>query len=483
MVKLIIDNQVEFRPEARYVFETIFDIMGLNARFIENCQGIKEKDAIIYYGKQPEKFSCKKIIIQDSDWHVWMNNLPNIKLIGGVPVISTDNIAVSELFSETECPDCFRMNFDLIAASFYLLTRREEVINRKRDAWGCFSEDLSISHKYQITDVPIVNIYAGIISQILERLTASNNEHLEFTPRWKDGKKFAVALTHDIDYGMKYSFANGFTMLARKIIKRKGILKNALRVLSASSMKRDYPDPYWSFDDFMKVERQFNAKSTFFVVTQSTNRRYDPVYKINRTLKSKLLNICNNGWEIGLHGSYESFEDPSMLKFQKNRLEEAVSRQVISIRQHYLRFSVENTFSAQEDSGFSFDSTLGYNEDIGFRAGVAAPFYPFDAKNKRKQKIMELPLAVMDGSLFEFRHYSVEAAFGQVKKLIDNVEKVGGLAVLLWHTQARDELDFPGWWKLYLETLGYLHSKGAWVSNISDIGKWWEQRKEEICRI
>jgi peptidoglycan/xylan/chitin deacetylase (PgdA/CDA1 family) len=186
--------------------------------------------------------------------------------------------------------------------------------------------------------------------------------------------------------------------------------------------------------------------------------------------------IREKGWDIGLHGSYDSFIDEDMLKRQKVMLENALDSRITGVRQHYLRFSAQDTPPVQEKAGFLYDSTLGYNEDIGFRAGLAAPFFVYDNKNRKKSNILELPLAVMDGSLFLSRRYTNQEAFNKVKELIDGVEAVGGLIVFLWHNKARDTQDFPGWWETYLSILEYLHGRKAWMTNASQLAEWWVDR-------
>jgi len=480
MIKVLLDNQSKFKKEARYIFETFFEIIGSPVDFIRNPQEVGEKDILIYYGRSPKAIKHAKIVIPESDWNSWEANTPEIKFIEDLPVIYMNDLTGKRLIEETSSPKNLIITFDIIAASFYFLSRQEEKVNKKRDIWGCFPEYFSLSHKWQITRTPVVNLYIEVLSSALKRFSTMGKRVFAPRARWKDNKKFAVALTHDVDNSRKYSLTNSARLMFRKIAKGEGDPKEIYEVLTKSLVGQKDQDPYWSLDDFVELESFFGGTSTFFIVSQSLNRKYDPFYALDSNISQQLRDISYKGWEIGLHGSYDSFENGDMLNKQKTKLEAVLKEPTIGTRQHYLRFSVDRTFSAQEKAGFVYDSTLGYNEDIGFRAGLAAPFYPFDSKERGRHNILELPLCIMDGSLFDFNRYTNEEAFGHMKALIDSVEDVGGLAVILWHTKARDEKRFPGWWDLYRRILEYLQSKDAWVTNASNISKWWVDRKQDV---
>jgi hypothetical protein len=110
--------------------------------------------------------------------------------------------------------------------------------------------------------------------------------------------------------------------------------------------------------------------------------------------------LGERGRDVGLHGSYLSHVSADDLAAQRAQIEEASGAKASGTRQHFLRFDVGRTFAAQEAAGFDHDSTLGYNEALGFRAGIAAPFHPWNASARAPHRLLELPLTVMDGTLF-----------------------------------------------------------------------------------
>jgi len=472
MIKILLDNDLRFRTEARYTFEAFFEIIGITAAFIENQEQLHKGDILVYYGKSQVKADCGVLILPETDWLKCQSIAPSLKFISGTPVIYWIDSSRKQPINFTRENTYCEAGFDIIAASFYFLSRREEIINKERDCWGCFPADFSIAYKWRILHMPVINIYIEIIQKALADLSYALGSEFKIIQRWKDNRRFAAVLTHDVDNLRKYTFDNGI----RKLIRGKEGFKNAFYDIGRSFLRDNTKDPYWSFDSFVALERQIGASSTFYIISESKNRRYDPYYSLNAELKRQLHDLSVSGWDIGLHGSYDSFNNKDVLKKEKDILEKALGRQVFGTRQHYLRFSVEHTSQVQEQAGFKHDSTLGYNEDIGFRAGLAAPFFPYDSQNKKRSDILELPLAIMDGSLFNSRQYSKEEAFKKSVELIDQVESVGGLVVILWHNKAGDAKEFPGWWETYARIVNHLYVKGAWIANASELAEWWLDR-------
>ena len=71
-------------------------------------------------------------------------------------------------------------------------------------------------------------------------------------------------------------------------------------------------------------------------------------------LVAVLKELDGSGWEIGLHGSLESYARPGLLQKEKDALEHQLGKAVISTRQHYLRFREGTTRALQEACGPTF---------------------------------------------------------------------------------------------------------------------------------
>src|SRR5262249_27309253 len=160
----------------------------------------------------------------------------------------------------------------------------------------------------------------------------------------------------------------------------------------------------------------------------SRRHEYDPLYLLNDvigydgrrvTVAELIADMTRRGHEVGLHGSYESYRDGPELARQRQAIAAATRASdgaACGIRQHLLRFDVRTTWAAQADAGFAYDSTLGYNEAIGFRAGIAAPFVPWDGAGRKPHRLWEAPLTAMDGALFRTLGLGGAAAADRVRE-------------------------------------------------------------------
>jgi peptidoglycan/xylan/chitin deacetylase (PgdA/CDA1 family) len=296
---------------------------------------------------------------------------------------------------------------------------------------------------------------------IVSEYLVSKGFHVE----WPEGHRFAACLTHDVDSvypSWKYTLFTA-TKFALKLSP-----KRSLERLVAKIRKNNTLNPYWNFRKIIELEGEYNAKSSFYF--KATSR--DPVgwiYDVEN-LMDELGYIVDLGWEVGLHGGYYSYNDPKTLREEKIRLEKALGKTVIGIRMHYLRFNVPDTWRLLADLGFKYDTTFGYSDTPGFRNGMCHPFKPYDLEEEKEVNILEIPLTIMDGSLFKM---SFEEAWEKIKRLVDETEKNVGVITILWHNTTFDEIFWGEWSKLYTKVLQLLKEKKAWMTTAEDICNYW----------
>ncbi len=286
--------------------------------------------------------------------------------------------------------------------------------------------------------------------------------------KYPNNAKFAVCLTHDIDRVKKTH--QYFTRFVR-FLKRKHIraavneIYNFFRFYFSDIKK----DPYWP-GRIIDIEGKLGVKSTFFFLneTKKTNW-FNPKewklsfgrYKIDDPgVVEFIKRIDNEGWEVGLHGSYDSYKDKNLLSKEKEKLEGILGKEIYGIRQHYLNLNIPETWKIQKELGIKYDSSFGsVNEFVNDK-----PFHPFDDAN-----FLVIPLVIMDTGLFS-KNDDIEFIFKKFKKLIDIVEKENGVITLNWHYY--NEYEFPGEAKLYRKIIDICKEKGAWIATCSDVVQW-----------
>jgi len=333
-----------------------------------------------------------------------------------------------------------------------IYTRKEEYTPRRLDQYGCFPHAASTCQ----------NISEPAVSKFL----VDNG----FESTYPADKEFAVCLTHDVDEiypPFKHGLLSSLTCMKKRDYS--GLKEQVFWKLYGKQKS-----PYRNFREIMDLEEHYGACSSFyFLATGSDITRFR--YNIE-DLEEDLGQISDRGWEVGLHGGYYAFNDPEEILGEKKRLEKVLGRKVSGNRNHYLRFQVPDSWEFLKKAGFRYDTTLGYNERVGFRNGMCHPFRPYNLNTDREIKILEIPLAIMDDTLFESTT-SCEEAWQLSKKLIDTVAEYHGVICLNWHSESfhcpfKDQREI-----LYKKILHYCSGKKAWMTSGEKICEWWEKQE------
>lgn len=280
-----------------------------------------------------------------------------------------------------------------------------------------------------------------------------------------DDRPFAVCLTHDIDDLYPTTIHRGLSGAYR--LRRLDFRGLGGEIFWRRDRKGSYS--YRNFREIMRIEARYGAKSTFFFM--ATDRNIDPrrLYDVE-ILGSELGEIVDAGCEVGLHGGYYSYDSPDAILREKRRLEKALGRGIVGYRNHYLRFQAPETWEHLQAAGFKYDTTLGYNDLPGFRNGMCYPFRPFNRRSGREIDIVEVPLTIMDCSLFSTCK-SLPAAWDAARELVDTVERYHGVITLLWHNNAFSAAYLERSKIIYNKILNYCYSKNAWMASCEDIAR------------
>jgi peptidoglycan/xylan/chitin deacetylase (PgdA/CDA1 family) len=345
------------------------------------------------------------------------------------------------------------------------MKRIYEIIERDKVLWDNFTRAEEYSPKrldgHQRFTYKVSN-FKDISIPIVSSALSESGIRIQYP----ENKKFALCLTHDIDDiypPISHTIYSSFCSLRRHDLKGFGD-QFLWRTRGRES------SPYINFKKIMDLEEKYNAKSSFyFIATDRDIRRFR--YNIE-DIGAELGTILDNGCEVGLHGGYYAFICLDEMKKEKRRLEKILGRKIIGYRNHYLRIRVPDTWELLAEAGFKYDTTLGYNDMVGFRNGLCHPFNPYNRNNNKYIDILELNLNIMDGTLFSSAS-TLEDAWNVTKHLIDITKKYNGVLTLLWHNSSfncpfRKEMEL-----FYEKILKYGKSQGAWMTSGKEICSWW----------
>lgn len=286
-------------------------------------------------------------------------------------------------------------------------------------------------------------------------------------PRWSDAR-FAVALTHDIDTPWRWTrigLRGAAARLKNHVLALRGgaALREARALAAVPLHKLRGTDPNWRFEQVLAAEAAHGVSSTFFVMAGHRHPADGAAPEAYERLRPKLVRtLLDGGGEVGLHGSYTAAADVRLLAEEKQVLE-ALAGPIAGHRYHYLRVDVESNLVPLAGLGFRYDTSLGFADAPGFRAGIAHPFRPWDWGTDAPARLVEIPLAVMDGTLGEERYLGLSAAEAErrLDAIVDWAATHGGGFAVLWHTDRFDAPTARGWDRLYYRFIEAVQERGG----------------------
>jgi len=317
-------------------------------------------------------------------------------------------------------PDSIELHTDIIGSTFFMLTRWEEAVLLDRDIHDRFDYRSALSVKKGFYQRAIVNEYLELLWELC-RFLKPNINRLE--------RSYSATFTSDIDELRKWKNPKRL-FESIYLHTRSGKLKRIKKDLSNYLISIKTPEKDYYNNLGYLTSKAEGIKTVFYLKTQYSHPRHD---KNRYNLNDYALEINNAllaGIEIGIHPNYHTHDDAGALQEDMGKLEFFLQTSVTKVRQHYLRFSVPETWKFQAESGLKEDSTLIYPHAGGFRNGVCYPFPVFDFKSNSKLDIYEAPLILMETSYLEsgFDHLLEDA-----RELLRVVREFRGNFIFLWH--------------------------------------------------
>jgi hypothetical protein len=314
---------------------------------------------------------------------------------------------------------------------------------------------------------------------------------LEIPPR-PAGHEFIACLTHDVDhpgirnhrfdhtmFGFLYRATAGSLLdvcTQRKSLGQFG--QNLSAVLRLPLVHLGLARDFWlQFEQYTALEA--GRPSTFYVIPKkgepgldARGRRmprraasYDAA-----DLRDMLQQLESAGKEVTVHG-LDAWRDSAAGQDERRRIGCLVKNPASGVRMHWLYFDADSPRKL-EAAGFDYDSTMGYNSTVGYRAGTAQVFKPLAAG-----RLLELPMHIMDTALFypSYLHLTPRQAEDVVRPLLDHAVDFGGALTVNWHDRslAPERL----WGDFYRRLIWQMEQRKAWFATAAQCVAWFRQRR------
>lgn len=334
--------------------------------------------------------------------------------------------------------------FDIFAASFYLLTRYEEYLPHEKDMYGRYAHGNSLAFKKGFLHIPLINIWVKEFAKKLKEKFSMFNVQLP---------TFNFEATYDID--IAYSFKN------------KGLLRNIGGFIKSPSAERikvltgSANDPFDSYEWLHQLHQRYNLHPLYFFLVAEKNGRYDKNIFPHKEAMWKLVKQHAGKYSIGLHPSWQSGDDPSLLRKEKQQLQAMAANgrgalsdlgnsNITRSRQHYIRFDLPNSYNKLIEAGFTDDYSMGYGSINGFRASVASSFNWYNLEEEEETALRIHPFCFMDANAYYEQNQDTAKTMQELMHYLSACKEVNGTFSSIWHNNFLGTAkEFSGWRELY----------------------------------
>jgi hypothetical protein len=380
----------------------------------------------------------------------------------------TSNLGTAGILQHSSTSRLIRLGYDLFEEARFLL---------------------SVGQPSECANIPTLDLHIQMLRKW--RLDAGN-ELMEIVPV-PVGHKFIVCLTHDIDFvgirnhkfdysmfGFVYRATIGaFIKFCQRRLSIAQLFRNWGAVLSLPFVYAGWAKDFWEpFEWYLEAEK--GLPSTYYLIPFKRhcgdhvpgNRGYlrATAYDVSDLFRETEL-LREHGCELGVH-AIDAWHSVEKGRDELARIMSVTGTDEVGVRSHWLLRDA-NTPQTLEHAGYTYDSTVGYNETVGYRAGTSQVFRPFGT-----QTLLELPLHIQDGALFfpDRLNLTELAAQKRCQDLIDIACDSGGVLTILWHDRSHGPERF--WGEFYIELIQQLKSANAWFGTAKQVVDWFRQRRE-----
>ena len=423
-------------PRLEYIFHFILHtICGFDVQFVNSQFEYKQIEG--------PTLNYSDYTLKETDLSIKPNGLLFEKNIIPLDAFIQSNNGKTELLLKGEC---VKNQFDLFAASFYLITRYEEYTNFKSDVHGRYLPTQSILHKHHLLGHPLVDAWAFELKAILLQRYPS------LTSRQK---KFEAFITIDVDQAFAFRnrgfLINGFSFIKNLAKCNFSFVKSQVETLFFNKQ-----DAFDSFDYLKKIQETSQLKFVYFFNVGKASP-FDKNLAVIHQAFAKLVKKIQQYAFIGVHPSYYSNEKTEYFVEEKNKLSIASGIKITKSRQHYLKFKLPLTYRHLIKAGIEEDYSMGYASVPGFRAGTCTPFYWFDLEVNQLSTLRIVPITFMEGTFSTYLKLSTTETTEIINHLTEEIKKYNGTYISIWHNHTvNDKFSWKGWRNVFENSIAVI---------------------------
>ena len=331
--------------------------------------------------------------------------------------------------------------FDIFSAAFYLLSRYEEYVPYTPDLYGRFPHTQSTVFQQQLLQEPLINQWAQALGKAL----------MTHFPGMKiKAPSFRFEPTYDID--------NAYSIRHKGWLRTLGGLIRQPKLQRIRTLLGEASDPFDSYDWLDELHDRYQLHPVYFWLMAGRNKSYDKHILPSQPAMKQLIRRHAGRYQIGVHPSWQSADRHSLIQQEKELLEKITDSGITRSRQHFLRFTLPETYRRLIAAGITDEYSMGYGTVNGFRASIAHPFYWYDLQEETVTKLRVHPFCFMEANSFYEQHYTPEQALQELQHYQRVCQDCGGTLITIMHNHfLGTDPAFKGWRTMYRNFIDQLH--------------------------
>lgn len=396
-------------PRLTYAFKHIVTrVLGVPVNFTSTVEEFIAHESIkMSYTKQP---LSSEVFVKSHDL-LFEQGLSDVD----INVQDWDN--TKGFFSTSEKSS---LPYDIFAATFYLLSRYEEYLPHVKDEYGRFTATESIAFKNGFLQQPVVDIWAYKLKAVLQEQFPD----FEFPKR-----QYSIKPVIDVPSAYHYRLKGIMRTLGGTLKDLVGFKLKSLYFRYAVLLGLKH-DPYDTFKYVVNRQKQSPYKFLFFFLIGDYST-YDKGINIQKKKFVTLIKHISDYCKVGLKVSYFALEDAAILKKEKQRMESVINTTLTASRNSFSKLNLPESYRNLVQLEVQEDYSMGYVNQLGFRAGTCTPFFFYDLDYE-----IQTPLKICSYHLLDYallKHQSLLDKKKVLKELITEVKQVNGELVTIFH--------------------------------------------------
>lgn len=386
-------------PRVTYVFHQVLGrILGFEVNFTSKIE---------------EFIACKEVKFSYGETR--MGNEVFVKAHGflyrqGVQEIHPEMSNWGEIPCFFETGEGSDIPFDIFSASFFMMTRYEEYYANVHTEDGRYIYENSLAYKNKFLAQPVVDLWAYKFRNELKK---------HFPDKIFSERKYKTINILAVAEAYKY--------------REKGLLRNlggGVGELFSLRLKALYsrikvqlflrPDPYDVYKELLQFSKQRKIKWKF-MFQLSDFSLHNKNLGHNKNQYHTLIKSMGDYGKVGLLLGRDAIFESGVLKREKKRWERILNRDLEIAISNDFGINLPDLYNNFDALEIPHDYSMGYIEEIGFRAGTCTSFLFYDLKLERISHLILHPTTFNSTAFSDKSFFEVKTKLEKMQTLIKKV--------------------------------------------------------------